>query len=179
MAEYEMKEKLVLGAAGKKHDDAVTVDIDPLHTPDVVFNLNEAPLPFEDNSFKEIIAHHVIEHLDGLEPVMSELHRICHPEGVIHIEVPYHNSWMANIPEHKLRFSIFAFDGYLDDGTNSWLHAKKFKLINREICFHRAYRRYFLHKLFNKYPKYYERFWAYIVTAEFLKISLQPMKEVA
>lgn len=173
----KQKEKLVLGSAGRPHPDAITVDIDPDHKPDVVHDLNVFPYPFADNQFKEISCHHVLEHLNDLIPVMKELHRICHPEGTVYIEVPHHSSWCANVPEHKLRFNYFAFDGYLDDGITKWLLGKKFKLKKREITFHRAIRRYFLHKLFNRHPMAYERFWTYIFPAEHLKVWLVPIKK--
>ncbi len=105
----ENNKKLILGSAGKKEDGAVTLDINPEHKPDVVFDLNLTPWPFENNQFDQIICHHAIEHLNDLPPVMSELHRICQPQGNINIEVPHHSSWCANVPEHKLRFNYFVF----------------------------------------------------------------------
>ena len=169
------KEKLILGSAGKSDPQAVTLDIDPQHNPDVVHNLHDCPWPFADNQFKEIVCHHVLEHLDDLQNVMGELYRICDPQGTIYIEVPHHSSWCANSPEHKLKFTAFAFDGYIE-GTQTWRKGKKFRLIKKEVTFHRSFRQVFLHKLFNKYPMVYERFWTYIFPAEHLKIWLQPIK---
>ncbi len=170
------KSKLVLGHAGKQDDDAVTLDIDPEHNPDVIHDLNQCPYPFKDNQFQEIICHHVLEHLENLPPVMSELHRICRKDGTIYIEVPHHSSWCANTPHHKLRFNFFGFDDYIED-EYTWLKGKKFRLLKKEITFHRAHRRFFLHKIFNKYPMAYERFWTYMFPAEHFKIWLSPMKE--
>lgn len=169
------KEKLICGSAGRHYDDAVTLDIDPLHQPDVVHDLNQGPLPFEDNRFKEIDCHHVLEHLNDISLVMQELHRICQPNGTIYIEVPHHSSWCANEPAHKLRFNYFAFDGYLE-GEKTWQTGRKFKLIKREITFHKTFRRVFLHKIFNAHPMTYERFWTYIFPAEHFKIWLSPAK---
>lgn len=172
------KTKLILGSAGGVDGDAITLDIDPEHKPDVVHDLNIAPLPFEDNQFNEIICHHILEHLDALPSLMRELHRICNPNGAIYIEVPHYTSWCANSPEHKLRFNYFAFDGYIENGIIRWMSTKnKFKLLKREIAFHKTFRKFFLHKLFNKFPVCYEKFWAYIIPAEHLKVLLQPIKE--
>jgi len=171
-----MKEKLVLGSAGKMHPDAVTVDIEALNNPDIVHDLNVCPWPFKDNAFSNIIAHHVLEHLNDLS-CMKELHRICKKEGVIYIEVPHHTSWCANTPFHKLHFNYFAFNGYIK-GETTWLKSVKFKCIKKEISFHKYYRMFFLHKLFNRYPKAYERFFCYLFPAEFLKVWLTPVKDV-
>jgi predicted SAM-dependent methyltransferase len=170
------KEKLVIGSAGKNYEDAVTLDIDPKHRPDVVHDLNKTPLPFEDNQFAEIICHHVLEHLDDLNSIMQELHRICKDKGSIYIEVPHHASWYANTPNHKLRFNYFALDDYIL-GYETWLSGKKFRTIKREITFHKSFRRVFLHKIFNRCPMAYERFWAYIFPAEHLKFTIQPIKD--
>lgn len=172
-----MKTQLILGHAGKDHPDAVTVDIDPLHNPDYVHDLNTFPYPFEENQFTEIICHHVLEHLENLPPVMDELHRILAKDGVLIIESPHHTAWCANTPEHKLFFNYFAFDGYIDDGCTEWINGKKFKAIEKKITFHKRFRRLFLHKLFNRHPKEYERFWAYMFPAENMTAKLTPIKE--
>lgn len=171
-----MKTKLVLGSAGHQHPDAVTVDIDPSHRPDVVHDLNRVPYPFTDNQFTEIVCHHVVEHLDNLAPAMAELHRICAPTGTIYIEVPHYASWAANAPEHKLRFGYFGFDSHVQGGEVEWSTGPKFRLLNRELTFHRAHRQFFLHRLFNRFPRAYERFWAYLAPAEHVKVRLQPIK---
>ena len=172
-----MKRKLILGSAGKKYEDAITLDINKNHNPDVVHDLNVFPYPFKDNEFEYISCHHVLEHLNDIMPVMKELHRICAPGGEIYIEVPHHTSWCANVPEHKLRFNYFAFDGYITSGKTNWQMSNDlFLLKKREITFHRRFRRFFLHRLFNKYPEKYERFYAYIFPAEHFKVWLTPLK---
>lgn len=40
----------------------VKLDINPDHKPDLVYDLNDLPLPFEDNYFDEIHAYEVLEH---------------------------------------------------------------------------------------------------------------------
>ncbi|UCC95566.1 MAG: methyltransferase domain-containing protein [Candidatus Omnitrophota bacterium] len=167
--------KLILGSAGKKHPDAVTLDINPIHSPDVLHDLNKTPWPFRDNQFDSIIAHHVVEHLNDVCSVMNEVHRICSPQGRIYIEVPHHTSWCANDPLHTLRFNYFAFDGFLE-GKSTWVTEKKFICLQKEITFHKIFRGIFLHALFNKIPSFYERFCCYIFPAEHFKIWLQPRK---
>lgn len=142
MDKADTKTKLVLGSAGKSEPDAVTLDIDPEHHPDVIHDLNKIPYPFADDAFEQINCHHVLEHLENLPPVMAELHRICKKDGEIFIEVPHHSSWCANTPHHKLRFNWFGFDDYLQD-EYTWLTGNKFHLIKKEITFHRAHRRLF------------------------------------
>jgi len=179
MANITEKEKLILGAAGAAgQKDAITVDIDPAHKPDVLHDLNAAPWPFKDDSFKEVICHHVLEHLSDLPKAMKELHRITRKNGMIYIETPHFSSCHAHAPEHKLMFNYFAFDSYLAGSDYCWQkHDFKFKLLRREITFHRAFRRYLLHRLWNRIPKTYERFWTFIIPAEHIKLEIQPIKD--
>ena len=171
------KKRLILGSAGCRDENAVTLDINPKHKPDIIHDLNLTPWPVDDNAFGEIICHHVLEHLNDLSPAMEELYRICTGDGAIYIEVPHHTSWCANTPEHKLRFNYFAFDGYIEGGLVRWMTGrKKFTLDKREITFHKFFRAFLLHKLFNALPFTYERFLAYIFPAENLKICLRPVK---
>ena len=174
-SEIKKNEKLVIGHAGALHPDAITIDIDPEHKPDVIHDLHECPWPFADNQFKEIICHHVLEHLNDLSDPMKELHRICRSDGRIYIDVPHHSSWCAKSPDHKLYFSYFGFDGYLAS-EKTWRTGKKFRLLSRQVTFHRAFRRWGFNKLFNRYPMAYERFWTYIFPAEHLQLWIQPVK---
>ena len=169
--------KLILGAAGIKHPGAITLDIDPKHAPDVVHDLNKIPWPFKNNQFDRIVCHHVLEHLNDIAGPMSELYRICSKDGEIYIEVPHHTSWCANTPEHKLRFNYFGLDNFLEKGVTKWMPTEnKFRVIEKRITFHRHFRFYFLHRIFNAFPMWYERFWAYIIPAENVVFRLKPLK---
>ena len=44
-------------------DGLVTLDMNPAHKPDVVFDLNDWPLPFDGDTFDEVHAYDVMEHL--------------------------------------------------------------------------------------------------------------------
>jgi len=176
------QKRLILGAASAIDHDGVTVDNDPNQKPDVLHDLNDIPWPFEDNQFKEVICHHVIEHLDDIFKIMGELYRVCDSEGTVYIEVPHFSCWQANAPFHKLRFSYFALDGFLEKreawNRREWIiSSAKFSLKRRELTFHRAFRRFQLHRIFNRCPLTYERFWTYLFPAEHLKFWLQPIKK--
>ena len=94
------KSKLIIGHAGKDHPEAKTLDIDPVHQPDGVHDIQKVPGPFKPDIFQEIVAQHVLEHVRDLAPIMEEMHRICRPGGQIKIEVPTHTAWLAYDPAH-------------------------------------------------------------------------------
>jgi len=72
-----------------KEKDHVYLDIRPYKNVDVVHNCDDYPWPFEDNSFLNISAIHVVEHLHKLlTPFMDECWRILMPGGALYIETP-------------------------------------------------------------------------------------------
>lgn len=84
-----------------------TLDIDPDAGADVIHDLDVVPYPFEDNTFDEIHAYHVLEHLGrqgdwrGFFAQFSELWRISKPNGLIFGIVPMWDSpWAWGDPGH-------------------------------------------------------------------------------
>lgn len=88
------------------------VNLDLIDGPgvDVVANLDDCantPLPFEDDSFDEILASHLIEHLANPLPFMQELHRISKPGAQAVFRVPYGSTDDAfTDPTHVRRYFI-------------------------------------------------------------------------
>lgn len=85
----------------------VTLDINPDHKPDVVWDLNQRPLPFEDNTFDEIHAYEVLEHLGqqgdwrAYLAEWSEWWRILKPGGHLYGSSPLWSSeWAWGDPGH-------------------------------------------------------------------------------
>lgn len=106
------QKKLNLGCAGFKKEGYINVDWQSIVEPDVSHNLNQYPYPFEDNEFDHVEAFHIIEHLDRPFQVMSEIHRILKPDGVLLIKVPHFSRGMAH-PEHAHGFDV-TFPNYFN-----------------------------------------------------------------
>lgn len=85
---------LNLGCGTKRLDGYINVD--KFGNPDLRFDLETFPYPWENNSVAEIEMHHVLEHLGQQTEVylkiIQELYRICKPEAKVHITVPHHRS---------------------------------------------------------------------------------------
>lgn len=87
--------------------EIVTLDINPDHNPDIVYDLNDLPLPFESNEFDQIIAYEILEHLgrqgdyEHFFAEFAEYWRILKPDGILTGTVPHWKSpWAWADPSH-------------------------------------------------------------------------------
>ncbi len=104
---------LNLGAGNRLVEGAVQHDL-TRHRPeiDVVWDLNDLPWPWADNSFDLIIACAVLEHLRiNLLESVNECWRILRPGGVLYAKLPYWDSDNSyRDPTHYWRFSLGTCD---------------------------------------------------------------------
>lgn len=160
---------LDFGCSTNKAEQALGVDIDIRNRPDLVFDLNRFPYPLRENSVDRIYAKHILEHLGDLYGIFREVHRILKPGGDFFIEVPHFSCRVAySEPEHNRFCSYFMFDKLIREIPC--------EVVQREITFHRIYRRLGIHTLANRNPDVYERFWTYLFPAENVKVHLKMVK---
>lgn len=92
MGAAEMIRSLVLGCGPhhqRRHTHQETLlDVRPFPGVDVVHDLNSTPWPFGDHSYHEVVALHVVEHLDDLVAFMDEAHRVLTVGGALYLETP-------------------------------------------------------------------------------------------
>lgn len=92
------REKLLYQGSRQEWIGLVTLDSEPDHNPDHVWDLNVRPLPFATGSFDEIHAYEVLEHIGtlgdwrGLLQEFEEYWRILKPGGHLFATVP---SWKS------------------------------------------------------------------------------------
>lgn len=85
--------KLNLGCGNKRLEGYINIDGNPKAKPNMVLDITKE-LPFKDNSIDEILASHVLEHLEGESffKLMEEAHRVLKEGGVFKIRVPHWKS---------------------------------------------------------------------------------------
>jgi SAM-dependent methyltransferase len=161
---------LDLGCGKNKWPGSIGADISPDSLADLVCDLNRYPLPFKSDSFDKVVSRQVFEHLDNVEKLMRDIHRISKRGSRVSVSVPHFSSFYSYAdPSHKRSFSVFAFDK---------LAARTgFRIISRKITFHLSWRRRFVGYFFNRFPLGYERFWAFIFPAEELNFEFEVIKE--
>jgi len=84
------------------------VNLDAIKTKgvDVIHNLNKYPYPFKDDTFDEIFASHIIEHLPDTVSFIKEIWRISKPNAKIIIKTDHYSGGSLGWgdPEHLEKF---------------------------------------------------------------------------
>jgi hypothetical protein len=82
--------------------------MNPEMKPDLIYNLEKVPLPFEDNSVDEIHAYHVLEHTGTQGDFrfffaqFEDFWRILKPDAMFYGIVPsWNQEWAWGDPGHK------------------------------------------------------------------------------
>lgn len=137
--------KLNLGSGKDFRDDCFNVDISPMWSPDLVWDISQslpdiirtdrhgilAPL---ENYFDEIIANDVLEHIPNLVSAMTNCLHILRVGGVMNICVPYDLSYGAwQDPTHVRAFNERSWIYYTDWWWYLGWKTHKFALKNLEF----------------------------------------------
>jgi SAM-dependent methyltransferase len=112
----------------------VNLDMNPKANPDVLHNLNDLPLPFDDNTFDCVLATHVFEHLEKEKWlfVVADIHRILKPNGHMIAVTPHGSSDVAmGMAQHRQAFFECTWqsitpESYNRPGNNGYLDDEGF-----------------------------------------------------
>lgn len=105
---------------------------------DIVFkkvDLNEEPIPFEQDTFDLVLAVHIIEHLKDPLHFFQECLRVLKPGGKIYLETPSERSLL--LPGMPFQFDHFYSLSYFDDPTHQsrpWSPQALFRLTKLYGC---------------------------------------------
>lgn len=171
---------LNLGCGSDIKKDFVNLDSVKMPGVDVVCDLNKFPYPFKQNTFDNIYAAHVIEHLDDLPKVMQELRRISKPGATILIRVPFFPSmYAASDPTHKHFFTYLTWDYFTDKDCNHVFGSIKqpyFSTISRKIVFSWNPFLRWMNFFVNLFPVFYQRYLAFILPSNELVVKMKVLK---
>ncbi len=172
--------KLNLGCGPHALPGFVNLDVYQFPGVTTVHDLNNYPYPFADNSFDEIFASHILEHLDDFVGAMKELHRIAKPGAKIKIKAPYFSGPGAYRVSHKHFFFHLETFNYF---TKKHYSKTPFSVQKTKIFFFSAPK--FMNSNFcglidwfiNLKPILYQRFLAYVFPAAEIHYVLTVVKE--
>ncbi|WP_146101987.1 class I SAM-dependent methyltransferase [Rhodopila globiformis] len=117
--------KVNLGCGQNKLDGYINVDKYDSFAPEIVWDLESFPWPFENDSVDEIVMRHCLEHLgaavETFLSIMKELYRICAPGARIFIAVPHPRSdGFAGDPTHVRAISPPILSLFSKKNNHKW-----------------------------------------------------------
>ena len=124
--------KLNMGCGNDYKEGWINLDSRKNIRADVLHNLNKFPYPFKNNYFSEILASHVLEHLDDPIGTLKELARISKNNSKITIRVPHAYSYAnATDIQHKTNFTENSFS----ENHIVEYELTDLKLVESKFCF--------------------------------------------
>eukprot|EP00939_MAST-03C_sp_MAST-3C-sp1_P001730 g1730.t1 len=108
----------------------VGVDKSKRVNPDILWDMEDFPWPFETNSVSEISMAHVLEHV-GQDPdvflrIIQELYRVSQDRTKIHIVVPHHrHSDFTKDPTHVRPITFDLLQMFSKDSNLLWKRERK------------------------------------------------------
>ena len=127
--------KLDLGGGPNKKKDCYGVDHLELEGVDIVADLNSPLTLLPDNCAELVYSNHVLEHIENLEGLLREIHRITIPDGRIEITVPhFSNPYSYSDPTHLRFFGLYSMYYYVDKSEHPPI--RKIPAFYSDIRFH-------------------------------------------
>lgn len=123
--------RLVCGDNMETWSNLTTLDYNPDHKPDHIWDLNLGTVPFNDNTFDEIHAYEVLEHTGAQGDYkfffkqFSDFWRVLKPNGHLCVTCPSrHSVWAWGDPSHtrilqKEQLLFLDQDSYSQVGSTS------------------------------------------------------------
>ena len=177
---------LDIGCGRNKTRGAVGIDRVDLPGVDIIHDLNSFPYPFADNTFDEIYATHVIEHLDSIVHVMEEIHRLAKPNAKVVIVTPhYSDSQSWNDPTHKWHLTTYSFRYFAEEYESSYYSKARFQAesihidmarVWRALGFERLMNTSFKHESLRFIGKFWEGYLSLILRAGAMTFVLRAIK---
>ena len=175
-------QKINLGCGRKKLDGYVNVDYSAVVNPDLVWDLEKKPYPFETSSIDEVYMEHCLEHIDDIRLCIREIYRILKPGGKFRFWVPHYSyGWVH--PFHVRGFS-YSFLSFLSEEGEYEMPDVKFSQTRFRFKYTRMNHPFMkfiavpINFVANLHPGFCERIWCYNVGGfeemEFEWISQKP-----
>jgi SAM-dependent methyltransferase len=153
---------LDVGCGLNKYPDAIGIDRNARTRADVLCDLDRFPYPFRDDSFDQLRAVHVIEHVSDVIRTVEEFHRLVRGGGTIHIVTPHYTDFSSFCdPTHRWHLNSFSLRYFGEnDAGFGYYSAVRMRETSVRVRLLQFWRYLGLEWLVNAFPRF-RRFWEY------------------
>lgn len=172
---------LDVGCGINKYPGSIGLDRNPNTRADVVADLDHFPFPFRDDSFRELRATHVIEHVSDVILTMEEFHRLLAPGGRAVITTPHYTDFSSFCdPTHRWHLNSFSLRYFGNDNAGYGYYSRaRFREISTRVKLLSLWRVTGFELLVNQ-SRWFRRFWefylCYIVRGKVIEWQLEAVK---
>jgi len=168
--------KLNIGCGNKRIEGYIGLDKFECFGADFLCDVEKEALPFNDNSFTNILLDNVVEHFSKVNKVFKEIYRVSDNGCEIKIITPHFSSLSSWIdPTHKLHLSYFSFDHFCKRESTYYI-GSKFEIIEKKLTFPGGMLGVIGRLIFKISPKKYEKKYCFIFRASTLHVLLRAKK---
>jgi SAM-dependent methyltransferase len=173
---------LDVGCGINKYPGAIGIDRNPRTRADLIADLDRFPWPLADNSFGQIRAVHVIEHVADVIRTMEEFHRLLRAGGRVIIVTPHYTDFSSYCdPSHRWHLNSFSLRYFgADDGGYSYYSRARFREISTKLKLLALWRYLGFELLVNQF-RWFRRFWefylCYLVRGKVIEWQLEAVKD--
>jgi SAM-dependent methyltransferase len=173
---------LDVGCGVNKYPGAIGIDRNIRTRADVICDLDHFPYPFRDNSFDQLRAIHVIEHVSDVIRTIEEFHRLVRPGGAVHIVTPHYTDFSSFCdPTHRWHLNSFSLRYFGEDNAGfGYYSAARLRERSVRVKLLQFWRYLGFEWLVNTFPRF-RRFWEYylcfVVRGKVIEWELEVVKD--
>jgi SAM-dependent methyltransferase len=171
------------GCGLNKYPGAIGLDRNPNTRADVIADLDRFPWPFENDSFREIRAIHVIEHVGDVIRTVEEFYRLLAPRGRAVIVTPHYTDFSSFCdPTHRWHLNSFSLRYFgKDSGGFAYYTGARFREISTRVKLLALWRYLGFELLVNRL-RWFRRFWefylCYLIRGKVIEWHLEVLKDL-
>ncbi len=178
-----MSRILDVGCGPEKYPGSIAVDMNPATAADVLCHLDRGGLPFRDNSFDQVRAIHLIEHVADVIGTMEEFHRVTRPGGTILLVTPHYTDFSSfRDPTHRWHLNTYSFIYFYSGGMHGrdmWYTGTRLRERRLTVRLLKLWRALGFEFLVN-HARWFRRFWeqylSFVIRGKVMEFEFEVVK---
>jgi SAM-dependent methyltransferase len=174
---------LDVGCGPTKYPGSVGLDMNPATAADVICNLDRGGLPFRDNSFDQLRAEHIIEHVDNIIATMEEFHRVTRPGGTIFLATPHYTDYSSfRDPTHRWHLNTYSFLYFYPGGMHGrdmWYTKVRMREVKLNLTLLKLWRVFGFQFLVNHsrmFRQFWEHYLSFVIRGKLMEFTFEVIK---